>query len=152
MKGFTFYLTYYDIAQELGEKAQGQFYKAIADYMFSGQDPEETLPKRVRIAFKSVKANLKTSQKRSQNGTDGNAVKWGNDNVCDKKDDKQTNRKNIASSSSISISSSMSKPAQSKARGFDGHGGSGAEETAAADAREYDFIIDMDEIRKGLMA
>lgn len=146
MKGFTFYLTYYDVAQELGEKAQGQFYKAIADYMFSGQDPEETLPKRVRIAFKSVKPNLKTSQKRSQNGANGNAVKWGNNGVCDKKSDKQINRKNIASLSSSSSSRPMSNSAQSTAPKFDRHDGASAEEGADSDA--YNFTITDDELRE----
>ena len=150
MKGFTFYMTYFDVAQELGEKAQGEFYKAIVDYMFSGQDPEETLPKRVRIAFKSVKANLKTSKKRSQNGEVGNAVKWGNYSVCDKKSETQRNRKNIASSSSISISSSRPKSAQSTAPNF-GKAYAGGDDSGAADDAAEESWPSVEEFAREMM-
>ena len=60
-KSFTFWVSYYDVAQELNAKEQGEFYKAIMDYMFTGIDPEDDLRKTVKISFKAIKANLKRS-------------------------------------------------------------------------------------------
>lgn len=60
-KSFTFWVSYYDVAQELTAKEQGDFYRAIMDYIFDGRDDEGKLSKTARIAFKSVKANLKRS-------------------------------------------------------------------------------------------
>lgn len=71
VKGFTFWLTYWDVAQELTPKQQGEFYRAIADYMFTDTDPEDGLKGSVRIAFKAIKANLKTSIKRAEVGSEG---------------------------------------------------------------------------------
>ena len=65
VKGFSFYLTYWDVAQELKPREQGEFYRAIMDYMFADLDKEAELPKNVRVCFKAVKANLKTSKGRS---------------------------------------------------------------------------------------
>ena len=65
-KGFTFWVSYYDVAQELSPKQQGEFYRAIIEYMFTDDDPEETLSKSAKLAFKAIKANLKTSIKRSE--------------------------------------------------------------------------------------
>lgn len=62
VKGFKFWATYYDVAQELNAKEQGDYYRAIMDYMFSGVDREEELPRITRIAFKSVKGNLNRSK------------------------------------------------------------------------------------------
>lgn len=55
------WVSYYDVAQELTPREQGEFFKAINDYMFTGEDPEHDLRKNVRICFKAVKANLKRS-------------------------------------------------------------------------------------------
>lgn len=60
-KSFTFWVSYYDVAQELTAREQGEFFKAICDYMFAGEDPEPELRKPVRICFKAIKANLKRS-------------------------------------------------------------------------------------------
>lgn len=60
-KSFTFWVSYYDVAQELTPREQGDFYRAIMDYIFEGRDDEAKLSKTARIAFKSVKANLKRS-------------------------------------------------------------------------------------------
>ena len=69
--GFTFWRTYWDVAQELSEKQQGEFYRAIVQYMFTDQDPEGDLKGTVRICFKAVKPNLKTSARRSESGEAG---------------------------------------------------------------------------------
>ena len=37
-KSFTFWVSYYDVAQELTPREQGEFFKAIMDYMFLGED------------------------------------------------------------------------------------------------------------------
>lgn len=60
-KSFTFWVSYYDMAQELTPKEQGAFYRAITDYIFVGIDREAELPKMARMAFKLAKANLKRS-------------------------------------------------------------------------------------------
>ena len=70
-KSFTFWVSYYDVAQELTPKEQGEFYKAIMDYIFLGVDSEADLRKSVRICFKAIKANLKRSiANRRQNGNE----------------------------------------------------------------------------------
>ena len=70
-KSFTFWVSYYDVAQELTPREQGEFYKAIMDYMFMGVDSEPELRKSVRICFKAIKANLKRSiANRRGNGTE----------------------------------------------------------------------------------
>ena len=74
-KSFTFWVSYYDVAQELSAKEQGEFYKAIMDYMFTGIDPEDDLRKTVKISFKAIKANLKRSaanRRKNGNESDGN--------------------------------------------------------------------------------
>lgn len=60
-KSFTMWVSYYDVAQELSPREQGEFYRAIMDYMFKGEDREPELGKAVRISFKAIKANLKRS-------------------------------------------------------------------------------------------
>ena len=60
-KSFTMWVSYYDVAQELTPREQGEFYRAIMDYMFKGEDREPELGKAVRISFKAIKANLKRS-------------------------------------------------------------------------------------------
>lgn len=74
-KSFRFWVSYYDVAQELSPREQGEFYRAIMDYMFEGNDREAVLPKTVRIAFKSVKANLKRSNaNRRESGGNRDAI------------------------------------------------------------------------------
>ena len=77
-KSFRFWVSYYDVAQELTPKQQGEFYRAIVEYMFTDTDPEDSLKGTVRICFKAIKANLKTSRKRSQAGIAGNEKRWDN--------------------------------------------------------------------------
>ena len=68
MKGFSFYVTYWDVAQELETpEEQGEFYRAIADYMFAGEDREKELSWHARVCFKAIKPNLVTSKRRGQN-------------------------------------------------------------------------------------
>ena len=66
LKSFRAWATYYDVAQELPDKEQGVFYRAIFEYMFTGRDMEEELPKIARICFKSIKPNLKRSKSKSK--------------------------------------------------------------------------------------
>lgn len=150
VKGFTFYLTYWDVGNEISEECRGLYYSAIADYMFADIDRESELPFEAKVAFKAVKANLKTSKNRSEVGKKGLDKRWNS-----KKDllDSKTianHSKPIASSSSSSISSSSSRPmsnsAQSTAPKFDRNSGSGAEEAAAADA--YDWTITDSELKE----
>ena len=68
VKGFTFWKTYWDVAQELSATQQGALYRAICEYMFTDADPEEGLKGAVKIAFKALKPNLVTSRKRSEAG------------------------------------------------------------------------------------
>jgi len=61
-KSFTMWVSYYDVAQELSTREQGEFYRAIMDYMFAGADREAELGKAPKICFKAIKANLKRSK------------------------------------------------------------------------------------------
>ena len=61
-KSFTMWVSYYDVAQELSTREQGEFYRAIMDYMFAGVDREAELGKAPKICFKAIKANLKRSK------------------------------------------------------------------------------------------
>lgn len=70
-KSFTMWVSYYDVAQELTPKEQGEFYRAIMDYIFKGEDCEDDLRKSVKICFKAIKANLKRSvANRRTNGSE----------------------------------------------------------------------------------
>lgn len=138
-------MTYWDVANELEPEEQGDFYRAVADYMFADIDRESELPFASKIAFKCIKANLKRSKAQSENG----AKSKPNSNQG-KANQKQKQNKTETSSSSSSISSSSSRPmsnsAQSTAPKFDRHSGSGAEEAAAADA--YDWTITDSELKE----
>lgn len=125
MKGFTFYMTYFDVAQELSKKDRGLFYDAVANYMFLDQDDEETLPKRVRIAFKCIKPNLKTSKSRSESGQLGEGKA--------KSKTKANQKQNKASSISISMSSPRPKSAQPIAPNFGKSNASGEKGDAAGE-------------------
>lgn len=72
VKAFKTWYTYYDVAQELSPKDQGTYYRAIMDYMFADIDREDELPKLVKIAFKSVKGNLKRSKSNKRGEEIGN--------------------------------------------------------------------------------
>lgn len=81
VKGFSFYYTYFDVAQELETtEEQAMFYWAIAEYMFRDNDVENELEKTVLIAFKCIKANLKTSKSRSSSGKNGMANRYQSSN------------------------------------------------------------------------
>ena len=71
VNGFTFWRTYYDVAQELTATQQGVLYRAICEYMFADNDVEESLKGATRIAFKALKPNIKTSKNRSEVGAKG---------------------------------------------------------------------------------
>ena len=84
-KSFRFWVSYWDVAQELSPKQQGEFYRAVVDYMFSGDDPEDRLKGEVKLCFKAIKANLNTSKKRSDVGQKGIAKRWDAMTECDSK-------------------------------------------------------------------
>ena len=71
VKGFTFWKTYWDVAQELSATQQGALYRAICEYMFTDADPEDALKGAAKIAFKALKPNIKTSKNRSEIGAKG---------------------------------------------------------------------------------
>lgn len=97
LKGFTFWRTYCDIGEELSEKEQKDLYFAIVRYLMYDDDREAKLTKNVRIAFKALKPNLKTSRSRSQSGKLGNDLRW-KDGIAN---ESQTNRKAIANESQV---------------------------------------------------
>ena len=88
LKSFTWWRTYCDVAEELTEPEQKEFYFAIVQYLMYENDIEARLRKNVRIAFKCIKPNLKTSRSRGQSGKLGNDVRWS-----------EANRKRIANES-----------------------------------------------------
>ena len=94
MKGFTFWRTYYDVAQELTPAQQGTLYRAICEYAFADNDLEDELKGKVRIVYKAIKPNIITSKRRSESGQVGNDVRW-NANAS------QTHRKPIAKKSQV---------------------------------------------------
>lgn len=110
VKGFTFYKTYADIAEDLSPRSQGELYRAIVQYMFFDNDLEATLSRGVRAVYKACKPHLKTSKNRSENGVAGNNRRWEGEKVI--ANSSQTHRKSIASSSSSSISISRSNQSQ----------------------------------------
>lgn len=97
LKGFTFWRTYCDIGEELSEKEQKDLYFAIVRYLMYDDDREAKLTKNVRIAFKALKPNLKTSRSRSQSGKLGNDLRW-KDGIAN---ESQTHRKAIANESQV---------------------------------------------------
>ena len=99
LKGFTFWRTYADIGEELSEKDQKELYFAIVRYLMFDDDREEKLNKNVRIAFKALKPNLKTSRSRSESGRNGNELRW-NKPIANSS---QTNRKAIAKTSQYKV-------------------------------------------------
>lgn len=129
MKGFTFYLTYFDVAQELSKKDRGAFYDAVANYMFLDQDDEETLSKRAKIAFKCIKPNLKRSKNQSENAqnTRSNAT----EKLAKNSETKSKASQIETSSISSSMSNSRPKSAQSTAPNFGKAYADGANEDAA---------------------
>ena len=68
MKSFTFWANYHDVAMEISPEQQGEFYRAVIDYIFDGTDREAELPFEAKVAFKCVKPSLKRSKTRSENG------------------------------------------------------------------------------------
>lgn len=68
MKSFTFWANYHDVAMEISPEQQGEFYRAVIDYIFDGTDREADLPFEAKVAFKCVKPSLKRSKTRSENG------------------------------------------------------------------------------------
>lgn len=136
VKGFSFYLTYWDVGNEICDEERGAYYCAIMDYMFADIDREAELPFQARVAFKAVKANLKTSKNRSEAGQVGNDKRWNGKKKL--RDSKSIAKSSQIIASSSSSSSSMAKPAQYKARGFAQPSASGAE-NAADDGSGWDW-------------
>lgn len=126
MKGFSFYVSYYDVAQELSQKDREKFYNAIIEYMFSDADLEQNLPKNAKIAFKAVKANLKRSKAKGKAGKSGMANRWQSTRENANSDAYQTDNSGITeanktdnsgiTSLSLSLSSSLSSSLRSNER------------------------------------
>lgn len=103
LKGFTFYRTYCDVMDEMAtEKEQKDLVFAIVRYLMYDEDLEEKLTKNVRIAFKCLKPNLKTSRSRSDSGKAGMESRYANKPITN---GYQTPNKNLTS---LSLSSSLS--------------------------------------------
>lgn len=83
VKAFKTWYTYYDVAQELSASDQGKYWRAIMDYMFADVDREPELPKMARMAFKSVKGNLKRSKANMRGEAIGNESGTNRDEVPD---------------------------------------------------------------------
>ena len=115
VKGFTFYKTYADIADDLSPRSQGELYRALVRYMFFDDDVEATLSRGVRAVYKACKPHLKTSKNRSENGVAGSNRRWDGEKPI--ANAKQTDGKTITSSSSSSRLSSRSKSWQTVGSG-----------------------------------
>ena len=87
LKGFTWWRTYCDVGEELTEKEQKDLYFAIVRYLMYDDDREAKLTKNVRIAFKCIKPNLKTSRSRSESGKRGGEARWSKDMASSWQDD-----------------------------------------------------------------
>lgn len=75
---FTFYRSYYESIQELGNEDRLIIYEAIMNYMFNGIDSElQGIPKMI---YGLIKPTLIKSKKLSDNGKKGGAPK-GNKNA-----------------------------------------------------------------------
>lgn len=128
MKGFSFYVSYYDVAQELSQKDREKFYNAIIEYMFSDADLEQNLPKNAKIAFKAVKANLKRSKAKGKAGKSGMANRWQSTSENANGDAYQADNSGITeanqtdnsgiTSLSLSLSSSLRSNDRSRSGGF----------------------------------
>ena len=109
LKGFTFYRTYCDVMDEMAtEKEQKDLVFAIVRYLMYDEDLEEKLTKNVRIAFKCLKPNLKTSRSRSESGKAGMESRYANKPITN---GYQTPNKNLTSLSSSLSSRSSDAPA-----------------------------------------
>lgn len=97
LKGFTFWRTYCDIGEELNEKQQKDLYFAIVRFLMYDEDIEEKLAKHVRIAFKALKPNLKTSRSRSESGKNGMSVRYSKALA----NEQQTDNKPIANAQQV---------------------------------------------------
>lgn len=79
---FTFYRSYYEAIQELGDNDRLRIYECIMGYMFNDNDPK--LDGVVRVIFGLIKPTLQKSKVLSYNGKKGGAPK-GNSNAKKKK-------------------------------------------------------------------
>lgn len=147
VKSFTFYLTYYDVAQELDPDSRGLFYNAVAEYMFANKDLEQELPFDAKVAFKCIKASLKLSKTRSKCGYEKKQINIkSKSNAKQKESKRETSNQEYKYSSNQGYKGSMSNSEQSKAPKFDRQSGASAEEGADSDA--YDFEITDEELRE----
>ena len=67
--GFIFYASYYDGISDLPEEDQGELYRSIMDYVFSGKEPVLTGAK--SMAFKFIRPTIDANIKRRINGRKG---------------------------------------------------------------------------------
>lgn len=81
VKGFTCYLTYYQISQLVPEETRGKFWEAVMEYMFNDHDMEDELDTITRMALINVKSHLKTSKRRSDAGKSGMESRWDSNSI-----------------------------------------------------------------------
>lgn len=157
VKGFTFYETFKDVADELPVEFQGEFYRAIAEYMFADNDIEGEIPKESRIAFKCVKPNLKRLKARGQSGShrrknrllDDESIEENRNRIETESNEIEKNRNRIETESSSSSSSIGSSSSSSIGRGREGESprlfDAGPSESAEDQARKA-FSADVEEV------
>ena len=69
-KGFTFFRSYYDAAEDMTDEEMLSYLKAIIHYSLFGEEPEE-LPRLVKAVFAAIKPNLDGNAKQFKNGCSG---------------------------------------------------------------------------------
>lgn len=69
-KGFTFFRSYYDAAEDMTDEEMLSYLKAIIHYSLFGEEPEE-LPRLVKAVFAAIKPHLDGNAKQFNNGCKG---------------------------------------------------------------------------------
>lgn len=69
-KGFTFFRSYYDAAEDMTDEELLSYLKAIIHYSLFGEEPEE-LPRLVKAVFAAIKPHLDGNAKQFNNGCKG---------------------------------------------------------------------------------
>lgn len=75
-KGFTFFRSYYDAAEDMTDEEMLSYLKAIIHYSLFGEEPEE-LPRLVKAVFAAIKPNLDGNAKQFKNGCSGGRPRKG---------------------------------------------------------------------------
>ena len=93
-KGYTCWLTYYQIAQLIPTEEQRAWYwYALNEYLFADRDMEGELEPFTAMAFIMAKAHAKTSLKNSENGKAKTQPKRSQTKAKAKPNDSQTTAK-----------------------------------------------------------